>query len=66
MSLRWKLRSRGNVDAKLTESGDTRSEQLLMMPTGLSGTLKAWLVFRHEISDMAVVSSWQAKVVPGG
>jgi len=27
------LRSRGNVDAKLAESGYTRSEQLLMMPT---------------------------------
>ena len=27
------LRSRGNVDMRLTESGYTRSEQLLMMPT---------------------------------
>jgi len=26
-------RSRGNVDVRLTESGDARSEQLLMMPT---------------------------------
>ena len=27
------IRSRGNVDARLTESGDARSEQLLVMPT---------------------------------
>jgi len=26
-------RSRGNVDVRLTESGDARSEQLLVMPT---------------------------------
>ena len=27
------LRSRGNIDARLTESGNARSEQLIVMPT---------------------------------
>ena len=56
-----KQRQRRRDDAKLTESGNARSEQLLMVPTELLTnrvwlewirTLKAQLIFRHEISDL--------------
>jgi len=49
-------------DMRLTESGDTRSEQLLVIPTEslsnrewLPGELltgSEWIVFRYEISDL--------------
>ena len=48
-------------DARLTESGNARSEQLLVVPTELLTnrvwlewirTSKAQLVFRYEISDL--------------
>jgi len=49
-------------DTRLTKSGNTRSEQLLVVPTESQrvaalralewiGMSKAWLVFRYEISD---------------
>ena len=56
-----KQRQRRLNDARLTESGNTRSEQLLMVPTE-SLTNRVWLewirmskvrlVFRYEISDL--------------
>ena len=42
MSLRWILRSGGNVYVRLTESENARSEQLLVMPTQLL-TNREWL-----------------------
>jgi len=58
-----KQRQRRRDDAKLTESGNARSEQLLEMPTVLQriaarralewiGMSKTQLVFRYEISDL--------------
>jgi len=51
-------------DARLTESGNARSEQLLVVPTE-SLTNRVWLewirmskarlVFRYEISDMLII-----------
>ena len=58
-----KQRQRRRDDARLTESGNTRSEQLLVVPTE-SLTNKVWLefewirmskarlAFRYEISDL--------------
>ena len=57
MTLRWIPKSRCNVDVKLTQSGNTRSEQLLVVPTE-SLINRDWpererrLVFRYEISDL--------------
>ena len=39
-------RSRGNEDARLTESGNARSEQLLVMPTEQL-TDREWLPGEH-------------------
>ena len=56
-----KQRQRRRDDARLTESGNSRSEQLLVVPTeSLTNrvwlewirTSKARLVFRYEISDL--------------
>ena len=56
-----KQRQRIRDDTRLTESGDTRSGQLLVVPTeSLTNrvwlewirTSKAWLVFRYETSDL--------------
>ena len=56
-----KQRQHRRDDVRLTESGNTRSEQLLVVPTeSLTNrvwlewirTLKARLVFRYEISDL--------------
>ena len=54
-------------DVRLTESGNARSEQLLVVPTVANqqrmaarralewiGALKARLVFRYEISDLSL------------
>ena len=58
---RWIPRSRSNVDARLAESGNARSKQLLVVPTeSLNNRVwlewirmsKAQLVFRYEISDL--------------
>jgi len=58
---RWIPRSRSNVDVRLTDSGNARSEQLLVVPTeSLTNRVwlewirmsKAQLVFRYEISDL--------------
>ena len=58
-----KQRQCRHSDARLTESGNARSEQLLVVHRVTNqhrmaarralewiGTSKAWLVFRHEIS----------------
>ena len=71
MSLRWIPRSRGNIDATLTESGNARTEQLLVVLTESDqqrmaarralewiGASEAQLVFRYEISDL-FSSSWE-------
>ena len=56
-----KQRQHRRDDVRLTESGNTRSEQLLVVPTeSLTNrvwlewirTLKARLVFRYEISNL--------------
>ena len=56
-----KQRQRRHDDARLIESGNARSEQLLLVPTeSLTSrvwlewirTSKARLVFRYEISDL--------------
>jgi len=58
-----KQRQRRQDDARLTESGNARSEQLLVVPTeSLTNrvwlewirTSKARLVFRYEISDLLI------------
>ena len=58
-----KQRQRRHDDARLTERGNARSEQLLVVPTeSLTNrvwlewirTLKARLVFRYAISDLLV------------
>ena len=58
-----KKRQRRRDDARLTESGNARSEQLLVVPTE-SLTNRVWLewirmskarlVFRYEISDLFI------------
>jgi len=51
-----KQKQRRYNDAMLTESGNARNEQLLVMPASRAlewiGMLKARLVFGYEISDL--------------
>ena len=64
-----KQRQRRHDDARLAESGNARSEQLLVMPTELltnrkwlPGELWSGLVFRYEISDLLLLVMKTLKV----
>jgi len=69
-----KQRQRRRDDARLTESGNASSEQLLVVPTeSLTNrvwlewirTSKARLVFRYEISDLFVACIHSSISSPG-